>query len=128
MVKYFDEEWPKEEEILRIGLEQSRRHKKERMNKDKIIEELKKVYDPEMPSVDVFNLGLIYDIDIKDEKVEITHTLTSMFCPMADEISKNIKEAGEKVAGVGHVKVIVTHTPPYTRDMLSEEAKLILNL
>tara|TARA_B100000424_G_scaffold195495_1_gene152903 strand:- start:173 stop:559 length:387 start_codon:yes stop_codon:yes gene_type:complete len=128
MGKYFDEEWPKEEEILRIGLEQSRRHKKERMNKDKIIEELKKVYDPEMPSVDVFNLGLIYDIDIKDEKVEITHTLTSMFCPMADEISKNIKEAGEKVAGVGNVKVIVTHTPPYTRDMLSEEAKLILNL
>ena len=128
MAKYFDEEWPKEEEILRIGLEQSRRHKRERMNKDKIIEELKKVYDPEMPSIDVFNLGLIYDIDIKDDKVEITHTLTSMLCPMADEISKNIKEAGEKVAGVGNVKVIVTHTPPYTRDMLSEEAKLILNL
>ena len=97
MVKYFDEEWPKEEEILRIGLEQSRRHKKERMNKDKIIEELKKVYDPEMPSVDVFNLGLIYDIDIKDEKVEITHTLTSMFCPMADEISKNIKKLVKKL-------------------------------
>ena len=48
--------------------------------KDKIIEELKKVYDPEMPSIDVFTLGIIYDIDIKDEKVEITHTLTSMFC------------------------------------------------
>ena len=63
--------------------------------KDKIIEELKKVYDPEMPSIDVFTLGIIYDIDIKDEKVEITHTLTSMFCPMADEISKNIKEAVE---------------------------------
>ena len=46
--------------------------------KDKIIEELKKVYDPEMPSVDVFNLGLIYDIDIKEDKVTITHTLTSM--------------------------------------------------
>ena len=77
---------------------------------------------------ELFKLGLIYDIDIKDDKVEITHTLTSMLCPMADEISKNIKEAGEKVAGVGNVKVIVTHTPPYTRDMLSEEAKLILNL
>ena len=58
--------------------------------KDKIIEELKKVYDPEMPSVDVFNLGLIYDIDIKEDKVTITHTLTSMLCPMADQISKDI--------------------------------------
>ena len=56
--------------------------------KDKIIEELKKVYDPEMPSIDVFTLGLIYDIDIKEDKVEITHTLTSMLCPMADQIQK----------------------------------------
>ena len=96
--------------------------------KDKIIEELKKVYDPEMPSVDVFNLGLIYDIDIKEDKVTVTHTLTSMLCPMADEISKNIKEAVEKVAGAGNVKVVVTHTPPFSRDMLSEEARLILNL
>ena len=96
--------------------------------KDKIIEELKKVYDPEMPSIDVFNLGLIYDIDIKEEKVTITHTLTSMLCPMADQISKDIKEAAERVEGVGTVKVILTHTPPFTREMLSEEAKLILNL
>ena len=96
--------------------------------KDKIIEELKKVYDPEMPSVDVFNLGLIYDIDIKEDKVTITHTLTSMLCPAADEISNNIKEATERVAGKGNVKVVITHTPPFSRDMLSEEAKLILNL
>ena len=96
--------------------------------KDKIIEELKKVYDPEMPSVDVFNLGLIYDIDIKEDKVTITHTLTSMLCPMADKISKDIKEATERVAGKGNVKVILTHTPPFSRDMLSEEAKLILNM
>jgi|TARA_B100001013_G_C24588377_1_gene433749 metal-sulfur cluster biosynthetic enzyme len=96
--------------------------------KDKVIEELKKVYDPEMPSIDVFNLGLIYDIDIKDKDVTITHTLTSMLCPMADQISKDIKEAAERVEGVGTVKVILTHTPPFTREMLSEEAKLILNL
>lgn len=96
--------------------------------KDKIIEELKKVYDPEMPSVDVFNLGLIYDIDIKEDKVTITHTLTSMLCPMADQISKDIKEATERVAGKGNVKIILTHTPPFSRDMLSEEAKLILGL
>ena len=70
--------------------------------KEDIIKELKTVYDPEMPSVDVFNLGLIYDIDIK--------------------------EATERVAGEGNVKIILTHTPPFSRDMLSEEAKLILNL
>ena len=70
--------------------------------KDNIIKELKTVYDPEMPSIDVFNLGLIYDIDIK--------------------------EATERVAGKGNVKVVITHTPPFSRDMLSEEAKLILNL
>ena len=97
--------------------------------KEDIIKELKTVYDPEMPSIDVFNLGLIYDIDIhENKKVTITHTLTSMLCPAADMISKNIKEAGELVAGVGNVKVILTHTPPFSRDMLSEEAKLILNL
>ena len=81
-----------------------------------------------MPSVDVFNLGLIYDIDIKEEKVTITHTLTSMLCPMADQIQKDIKEAVERVAGEGNVKIILTHTPPFSRDMLSEEAKLILNM
>ena len=96
--------------------------------KDKIIEELKKVYDPEMPSIDVFTLGLIYDIDIKENKVEITHTLTSMLCPMADQIQKDIRQAGERVMGEGNVKVILTHTPPFTRDSLSEEAKLILGI
>jgi|TARA_B110001454_G_scaffold87321_1_gene83742 metal-sulfur cluster biosynthetic enzyme len=98
------------------------------MNKKDIIIELKLVFDPEMPSIDVFNLGLIYDIDIKEDKVTITHTLTSMLCPAAGEISNNIKEAAERVAGEGNVKVILTHTPPFTQEMLSEEAKLILNL
>ena len=55
--------------------------------KEDIIKELKKVYDPEMPSVDVFNLGLIYDIDIhEDKKVTITHTLTSMLCPKQSQV------------------------------------------
>ena len=96
--------------------------------KEEIIKELKTVYAPEMPSIDIFNLGLVYDIDIKDKDVTITHTLTSMFCPMADEISKNIKEAVERVKGIGKVKVVVTHTPPFTREMMSEEARLALDL
>jgi len=98
------------------------------MNKEDIIKELKTVYDPEMPSIDIFNLGLIYDIDIKDKDVTITHTLTSMFCPMADEIGKNIKKAVERVKDIGKVKVVLTHTPPFTKEMMSEEARLTLNL
>ena len=98
------------------------------MNKEDIIKELKTVYDPEMPSIDIFNLGLIYDIDIKDKDVTITHTLTSMFCPMADEIGKNIKKAVDRVKDIGKVKVVLTHTPPFTKEMMSEEARLTLNL
>ena len=98
------------------------------MIKEDIIKELKTVYDPEMPSIDIFNLGLIYDIDIKDKDVTITHTLTSMFCPMADEIGKNIKKAVERVKDIGKVKVVLTHTPPFTKEMMSEEARLTINL
>ena len=60
--------------------------------KEKIIDQLKTVYDPEITSINIFDLGLVYDIDIKDKDVTITHTLTSMFCPMADEISASIKK------------------------------------
>ena len=98
------------------------------MNREEIIKELKTVYDPEITSINIFDLGLVYDIDIKDKDVTITHTLTSMFCPMADEISKNIKEAVERVKGIGKVKVVVTHTPPFTREMMSEEARLALGI
>ena len=100
---------------------------KKRM-KEEIIKELKTVYDPEITSINIFDLGLVYDIDIKDKDVTITHTLTSMFCPMADEISNNIKKAVERVEDVGRVRVKLTHTPPFTKDMMSEEAQLALGL
>ena len=100
-----------------------------------IIEQLKTVYDPEMPSINVYDLGLIYDICICDrtdghpvKDVDVTHTLTSMFCPMADEISENIKQAVQRVKGIGVVTIILTHTPPFTREMMSEDAKLILGM
>ena len=96
--------------------------------REQIIEELKTVYDPEMPSINIMDLGLVYDIDIKDKDVTITHTLTSIFCPMADEITKNIKEAVERVKGVEIVTVTLTHTPPFTKEMMSEEARLTLNI
>jgi metal-sulfur cluster biosynthetic enzyme len=93
-----------------------------------IIEQLKTVYDPEITSINIFDLGLVYDIDIKDKDVTITHTLTSMFCPMADEISANIKQAVKKVEGIGEVQVNLTHTPPFTKEMMSEDARLSLGL
>jgi metal-sulfur cluster biosynthetic enzyme len=96
--------------------------------KDKIIDQLKTVYDPEITSINIFDLGLVYDIDIQDKDVTITHTLTSMFCPMADEISASIKQAVNNVEGVGEVKVKLTHTPPFTKEMMSEDAKLSLGL
>ena len=95
---------------------------------EEIIKELKTVYDPEMPSINIFDLGLVYDIDIKEKDVTITHTLTSMFCPMADEIQRNIKTAVEQVKDVGTVRVKLTHTPPFTKEMMSEEAQLALGL
>jgi metal-sulfur cluster biosynthetic enzyme len=96
--------------------------------REEIITELKTVYDPEITSINIFDLGLVYDIDIKDKDVTVTHTLTSMFCPMADEIQINIKTAVERVEGVETVKVKLTHTPPFTKEMMSEEARLVLNL
>ena len=96
--------------------------------KEQIIDQLKTVYDPEITSINIFDLGLVYDIDIKDKDITITHTLTSMFCPMADEISASIKRAVMEVEGIGEVKVKLTHTPPFTKEMMSEEARFSLGL
>ena len=96
--------------------------------KENIIEQLKTVYDPEITTINIFDLGLVYDIDIKDKDVTITHTLTSMLCPMAEAISESIKQAVMKVEGIGEVKVKLTHTPPFTKEMMSEEARFSLGL
>jgi metal-sulfur cluster biosynthetic enzyme len=96
--------------------------------KDLIIENLKEVYDPEI-SVNIYDLGLIYDIDIKQfPKVTITHTLTSAFCPAADEIVRDIREAGMSADGVAECEVITTFTPEFTQDMMSDEAKLAMGI
>ena len=93
---------------------------------NKIVKQLQEVYDPEI-SVNVYDLGLIYDIQINEEErnVEITHTLTSAFCPFADEIVNNIKNAGY-VDGIDDVKVITTFDPPFTMDSVSEETRMIM--
>ena len=92
--------------------------------KDKIIENLKEVYDPEI-SIDVYNLGLIYDINIKEAHVDITMTLTSAFCPAADYIIADVHEAVTKVDEVESCDVEVTFDPPFTWEMMSEEAKMV---
>ena len=94
--------------------------------KDLIIKRLKEVYDPEI-SVNIYDLGLIYDIQIidKDSWVEITHTFTSAFCPFADEIVNNIREAG-MVPGIEHVEVITTFDPPFTLESVPEETRLLM--
>ena len=96
--------------------------------KDRIIEELKKVYDPEI-SINIYDLGLIYDIDISNApKVAITHTLTSVFCPAADEIVEDIRSAALCVEGVTECEVITTFVPEFGPDMMSDETKLQLGL
>ena len=92
-----------------------------------VVKNLEQVYDPEIPSVSVIHLGIIYDIEILEDNtvVKITHTLTSAFCPMADEINTNIKNAG-MVEGIKESIANCTFSPPFNMDMVPEETKLAL--
>ena len=93
---------------------------------DKIIRAIKTVYDPEIP-VDVYELGLIYDIDIKKNKdVHVLMTLTSPSCPAAESIPSDVKNRIVMIKEINDVDVEITFEPPYTSDLMSEEAKLEL--
>ena len=93
----------------------------------KVVKNLEQVYDPEMPTISVIHLGLIYDIEILENNslVKITHTLTSAFCPMADEINQNIKEAG-MVDGIKESIANITFQPPFGMEMVPEETKMMM--
>ena len=96
--------------------------------KNKIIAEIKKIYDPEIP-VNIYELGLIYKIDICDEKkVNIEMTLTSPNCPVAESLPKMVKDNVLKIEEVSDVDLKLVWSPPWTKDMMSEAAKLELNL
>ena len=96
--------------------------------KDNIIGNLRNVYDPEI-AINVYDLGLIYDINLdKLPNAVITHTLTSAFCPFADQIIQDIKDATERADGVDVCEIITTFTPPFGPDMMSEETKMILGI
>ena len=96
--------------------------------KDKVIAEIKKIYDPEIP-VNIYDLGLIYDVKVNQENiVEIKMTLTTPNCPVAESLPRMVKENILKVDGVVDVDLKLVWSPPWTKEMMSEAAKLELNL
>ena len=98
------------------------------IDKEEIITNLREVFDPEI-SINVYDLGLIYDISIdeKESSVNITATLTSAFCPFADQITEDMQKAGyTKDGNVLSVNVDITFDPPFTMDSVSDEAKLMM--
>ena len=94
----------------------------------KLVAALKSVYDPEIP-VDIYELGLIYKVDVADNKdVAVDMTLTAPGCPVAGEMPEMVKSALEGVEGIGTVTVSMVFEPPWTPEKMSEEAKLELNM
>ena len=98
-----------------------------KINKEHIIENLKEVFDPEI-SINIYDLGLIYDIekDQREQEVKITHTLTSAFCPFADSIVEDIYSAGMKNTNAMHCEVITTFEPPFTMESVPEETRMAM--
>ena len=96
--------------------------------KNKVISEIKKIYDPEIP-VNIYELGLIYKIEIDDEnKVTIEMTLTSPNCPVAESLPNSVKDNILKINEINDVNLKLVWDPPWTQDKMSEAAKLELNL
>ena len=97
--------------------------------KEKIITEIKKIYDPEIP-VNIYELGLIYKIEVNEEnkKVIIEMTLTSPNCPVAESLPNSVKENILKIEGINDVDLKLVWDPPWTKEKMSEAARLELNL
>ena len=96
--------------------------------KEKIIAAIKTVHDPEIP-VDIYELGLIYDIVISDNgKVDIKMTLTTPMCPVAGSLPMEVQQKVMEVEGVNDVDLQVVFDPPWTKDRMSEEARLMLDM
>ena len=95
---------------------------------EKIVHVLKTIYDPEIP-VDIYELGLIYDVFVNEDKeVKILMTLTSPNCPVAETLPVEVEEKVKSLDMVADVEVEITFDPPWTQDLMSEEAKLELGL
>ena len=92
-----------------------------------IIKEIRKIYDPEIP-VNIYELGLIYDVKVNDDKAKIIMTLTTPNCPVAESLPKEVKDSAMQVDGIEEVDLDLVFDPPWNKDMMSEAAKLELNL
>ena len=93
---------------------------------EKIVKELKLIFDPEIP-VDIYELGLIYDVFVnEDNEVKILMTLTSPNCPVAESLPQEVEEKIRSIDEVKTAAVEITFDPPWTKDLMSEEAKLEL--
>ena len=96
--------------------------------KDQIIAEIKKIYDPEIP-VNIYELGLIYDIKVENKNTaKVKMTLTSPNCPVAESLPKEVKDSIMQVEGIDKVDLVLVWDPPWDKSMMSESAKLELNL
>ena len=96
--------------------------------KEQIIEEIRKIYDPELP-VNIYELGLIYDIQVENEKsAKIKMTLTTPNCPVAESLPNEVKNSVKEIKEVKDVDLKLVWEPPWDKSMMSESAKLELNL
>lgn len=98
-----------------------------RIIKDQIIAVLHTIYDPEIP-VNIYDLGLIYNIDLQDNNAEITMTFTSPNCPMADQLLEQVRSIAQYVKSIEKVDVVVTFEPAWDPDSLNDEIKLQLGM
>lgn len=94
---------------------------------NRIVENLREIYDPEI-SVNIYDLGLIYNININNSKCHIIMSLTSPFCPAVDQILEDVHMAAYMVTGITDVSVDITFDPQWGPEMMSEDAKLILGI
>jgi len=95
--------------------------------KEKVIAEIKKIYDPEIP-VNIYELGLIYDVSVKNKNVKVKMTLTTPNCPVAESLPKEVKDSIMEIKGIGKVDLDLVWEPQWDKSMMSEAAKLELNL
>ena len=95
--------------------------------KEKVINEIKKIYDPEIP-VNIYELGLIYDINVNQKNVSVKMTLTTPNCPAAESLPKEVKDSIMQIEEVDKVDLDLVWDPPWDKSMMTEAAKLELNL
>ena len=95
--------------------------------KEKVISEIRKIYDPEIP-VNIYELGLIYDVKVEGDTAKIIMTLTSPNCPVAESLPKEVKDSAMQVEGIEKVNLDLVFEPPWDKNTMSEAATLELNL